>query len=42
MMPDHFPPYLFGIAFAVANQLNDELGQHPHNRVVTVNQFEVG
>ena len=42
MRPDHLPPYLFGIAFAVANELNDELGQHPHERVVTVNEFEVG
>jgi hypothetical protein len=42
MTADHLPPYLFGIAFAVANEFNDELGQHPHNRVIPVNELEVG
>jgi hypothetical protein len=30
------------IAFAVANEFNDELGQHPHDRVIPVNELEVG
>ena len=42
MTADHLPPYLFGIAFAVANEFNDELGQHPHDRVIPVNELEVG
>jgi hypothetical protein len=38
---EHFLAHLLWISSAVSHELDDELGDHPHNRVITLDQLKV-